>query len=96
MGLMLQDKAISREALNSDGTFLDLQRWIIEALKERFDILGGGKPVVSDRSVVDALGYTAWRFGDDSPEVRRSGRAKNTRILPCSALLILSGPAVYV
>ena len=73
MGL-LQDKDIGREALASDDTFLDLQRWIIEALKERFDTLGVGKPVVSDRSVVDALGYAAWRFGDDSPEVRRSRR----------------------
>lgn len=64
----LQEQGIRREQLSDPVTFLHLQKLIVRAHKEQVHRCLSG-PFISDRGVVDALGYAAWRFGQTSREI---------------------------
>lgn len=72
---VMQEKKISREDMQSDTTFLQLQRCILQAQcildkasAEAADEEGASR-VMADRCGVDPLAFTALRFGTASEQV---------------------------
>lgn len=65
---------LSRESMDEPAQFIRLQKLIARAQYEAEEgairSAGSNGFIKSDRSVVDPLAYTAWRFGISSPEVR--------------------------